>query len=363
MQFDLTEDQRMLQQTAARFFEREYGFDRRRKVLASGGADQEVWLQMAELGLLGALLPEECGGFGGGVESMVICGLLGRHLVIEPLVEIALLGGTIIARSPIESPSVGDLIEGGFRPVAALLEEGMRNPWRTEGTGANCSGLPHAPRVSGHKRYVWGAGLATHFIVSAMAGSEPRLLLVSADAAGLTTIPVRSVDGGTGAELHLADAPAIDLGAADEHLPEALDRWAAGLCAMAVGSMDRLMEATPEYLSNREQYGAKLASFQALQHRMADMFVALETARSMAWHAALSLPCDPQARSAAVAAALVQVGRSSRYVGQQAVQLHGGMGMSEETDIAHHFKRLTTVALRTGGEAAALRRFDDAQEV
>lgn len=354
--YTLTEDQTMLAESVGRFLEREYPPSRRRSALGAG-FDAGLWQGLAGLGLFGALYVEEQGGFGGPVETMALFGPLGRHMALVPVLDCMVTAGSILVASDIGPDHAEALIAGEMRPALATLEGTGRDPWDLDAVRMPVAGN----HLNGVKRWVQGGDAATHFIVSALQGHSPSLWLVAADAQGVTVAPSRRIDGHGIAEITFSDTPAtlIATGPAAEGLMSlGLDRGAMAACANAVGEMDDLMKATPDYLRGREQYGVPLASFQALQHRMADMFVALETARSLCWHGTLAFERPENDRRAAVAAALVQVGRSARFIGQQAVQLHGGMGMSEEMPVAHHFLSLTAFSIVRGAETLHLRRFD-----
>jgi alkylation response protein AidB-like acyl-CoA dehydrogenase len=240
----------------------------------------------------------------------------------------------------------------------------MRSPYQTEQICCLASRRGDGWSLCGEKTFVYDGAAANCYLVSARdADNEISIFLVHRDIGGLVVRTSRTLDGHSIAELRLdsVDVPAADRiasgSAATELLEYALDRGMAAVCAEAVGSMGYLLEATVAYTQEREQYGAPLASFQALQHRMAEMFVELETARSMAYLAAYTVDAAGQNRVAEISAARVQVGRAARFVGQQAVQLHGGMGMAEESTVAHHFKRLTMISQLFGDESMHVRRF------
>lgn len=355
-----SEDQGMLADSVARFLERDYPPARRRAALTAG-FDEMLWQGLANLGLFGALFDEDQGGFGGPVETMALFGPLGRHMALAPVLECMVTAGSILAASTLGPDHAEALTTGTMRPALATLEGQARDPWDLTAVALPMSG----GMLSGAKRWVQGGDAATHFLVTARDGGALSLWLVAADAPGVSVTSSLRIDGHGIAEVTFDSSPGTLVASGDEAarlLSLGLDRGAMAACAQAVGEMDALMEATPEYLRGREQYGVPLASFQALQHRMADMFVALECARSLCWHGTLAFERPEADRRAAVAAALVQVGRSARFIGQQAVQLHGGMGMSEEMPVAHHFLSLTTFGLVHGAEPLHLRRFEAATE-
>jgi alkylation response protein AidB-like acyl-CoA dehydrogenase len=366
MDFSLTDDQQLLKASVERFLEREYDFATRQKILDKNGFDLGIWEQLANTGLLGANCSEAAGGFGGGIETMLIMELFGRYLVLEPLVQCAVIAGTILAngeRTEIREKNMPSLIRGEIRACVATMELGMRSPYETAQIRCKATRRGTAWDLCGAKTFVYDGAAANYFLVTARgADDEISIFMVSRDTAGLRVRTARTQDGHTIAELTLdsvavSDADRIESGTAAVNLLEyALDRGMAASCAEAVGSMDFLLEATIAYTRERRQYGAPLASFQALQHRMAEMFVELETARSMACLAACAVDAAAD-RIADISAARVQVGRAARFVGRQAVQLHGGMGMAEENPVAHHFKKLTMITQLFGDEGMHLRRF------
>jgi alkylation response protein AidB-like acyl-CoA dehydrogenase len=368
LDFSLTEDQRLLKETLLRFLEREYDFAKRQLILEKGGFDATIWLQMADMGLLGAHFSESLGGYGGAVESMVIMEALGRHLALEPLVQCAIIAGTIIAGDSagrLRAERLEALMSGELRASLATMEIGMRSPYEMAGVQTTALREDDGWVLKGKKLFVYDGGAATHFIVTARDPTRNIivLFLVPADAEGLHRRSYRTLDGHTAADITLSSvaveaAALIEAKPSGEHLVSyALDRGVAALCAEAVGSMEHLLEATSAYTRERVQYGSALANFQVLQHRMAEMFVELETARSMAYLAAFTVDADGADRVADICAARVQVGRAARFVGQEAVQLHGAMGMAEENSVAHYFSRLTQFAHLFGEESFHLRRF------
>jgi alkylation response protein AidB-like acyl-CoA dehydrogenase len=368
LNFSLNEDQQVLRDSVDRFLEREYGFTARQRILQNGGFDSAMWGEMAEMGLFAAHFSAEDGGFGGGIETLVIMELFGRHQVLEPLVQCVVIAGTLLKSDPpgpVRTRRMEALIAGQLRACLATLERGMRSPYQSQLVRTRAVREGSAWTLSGTKLFADGGGAANAFLVSARdaATQQLRLFLVPSDAAGLDVRTLRTIDGGTAAEITLNDVtiPATEqVGAQADAaviIEAALDRAMAAVCAEAVGAMDASLQITIAHARQRHQYGVPLANFQVLQHRMAEMFVEVESARSMAFLSAFSIDQGGPDRAADISAARVQVGRAARFVGQQAVQLHGGMGMAEENSVAHHFKRLSMISQYFGEDSLHLRRF------
>ena len=370
MNFDYTEEQIALQDTLRRFFSRDYGFEHRRAVAASAdGFDRAAWKTFAELGLLALPLPGDHGGLdGNAVDVQLVMEMLGRGLALEPYLSTVVLCGGLIRDSaaPSQREALLPGIAGGESMLAlAHFEPGQRYEADRITTTATRSGSGW--RLDGGKAVVLGAPSANMFIVSAVAAEGLSLFLVGAGASGLSLRAYPTQDGARAGDLRLAgvevaaDALVGAAGGGLEIVERALDHANAALCAEAVGIMGALNEITLEYLKTRKQFGMPIGKFQALQHRMADMVIATEQARSMATLAAVRADSTtPAERSRAVAAAKAYVLQSARLVGQQAVQLHGGMGVTDELVVGHYFKRLTMIALTFGDADYHLGRFSDA---
>lgn len=373
MDFDLTEEQNLLKDSVTRWAGDRYGsLERieaaRRQPL---GFDEGTWAQLAELGLLGLPFAEEDGGFGGGpVETMIAVEALGRHLAPEPYLASVVLGGgalRLAGSAAQRAEYVPAIAEGGLRLAFAHGEAQARYDRADVATTARQ--VEGGYRLDGAKSVVLAADAAQTLVVSARTAGDRRdeagisLFLVPADAPGLTLKAYPTQDGGRAADLVL-DGVTVPgealLGAAGAALPvieRVLDEGIAALCAEAVGLMDALHALTVDYLKTRKQFGTAIGSFQVLQHRAVDMLMALEQARSMALYATMMAGSDDAAeRGPAIAAAKVQINRSARLVGQEAVQLHGGIGMTLEYLGAHLFRRLTTIEYLFGDTAHHLRR-------
>uniref|UniRef100_UPI0003B2EBDD acyl-CoA dehydrogenase family protein n=1 Tax=Ideonella sp. B508-1 TaxID=137716 RepID=UPI0003B2EBDD len=369
---DLSDEQRMLQDSVVRLLAERCDFDQRKAHLAQArGYSEALWAQFAEMGLLGLPFPEEDGGFGGGpVETLIAMQALGRSLAPEPYLPTVVLAGGLVRElgSPAQRASVLPAIaEGRLTLALAHAESAARYDLAHVGTIARAD--DHGWVLSGAKRFVLGGDSADRFIVSARTSGGVgdadgiSLFLVDADAAGLTRRGYRTQDHSRAADLRLADVRVPDsarLGAPGCALP-ALERTVdvaiAALCAEAVGVMERAHELTVDYLKVRKQFGVAIGSFQALQHRAVDMLVAIEQARSMAYYAAMMCTePDPSLRARAISAAKAQVGRSARLIGQEAIQLHGGIGMTEECQVGHFMRRLSMIEILFGDSAHHLRR-------
>jgi alkylation response protein AidB-like acyl-CoA dehydrogenase len=369
MDFNYTEEQLALQDTLRRFIARDYGFEHRRGLAKSAdGFDRSAWKTFADFGILALPFHEDFGGLNGNaVDTMLVMEMLGRGLALEPYVSTVVLCGGLIrdAGSTAQKQALLPSIAGGELMLAfAHFEAGARYELDHVATTARASGSGW--KLDGIKAVVLGAPSAGKLIVSARDGKGISLFLVDAKAPGVTLRAYPTQDGARAADVKLAgvevSANAL-LGKAGAALPiieRALDYANAALCAEAVGIMSALNEVTLEYLKTRKQFGVPIGKFQALQHRMADMVIATEQARSMATLAAVRVDsADAAERSRSVAAAKAYVTQSARLVGQQAVQLHGGMGVVDELNVSHYFKRLTMIGLTFGDADYHLGRFSD----
>lgn len=365
MNFDLTDEQKLLREALSGYLSRHYGFDARRAAAANGGWRPDIWQAFAsELGLLGASLAEEEGGLGGGaVEIMIISEELGRALVMEPYAE-AVIVATALLRGETGPGEVvrADIVAGDSLVIPALYEAGGRyNPRRV-----SVSTKPAGDRVelTGAKSVVAAAPIATHFLVSATEGSGVSLFLVEANAPGIERRDFRLIDGRPASDLTFDNVPAVRIGGAGNALPRierAIDEGIAAVCAEGVGIIDAMLNQTVEYTKQREQFGVAIASFQVLQHRMADMLTLLERARSMAMMAALSLELPSAERQHAVSAAKAFVSNALKTVGEGAIQLHGGIGTTDEIAVSHYFKRGTVIQSQFGTVAWHLDRMSQAK--
>jgi len=372
MDFSLTEEQQMLKDSVERFVDKEYGFDARQALVATAvGFSEEHWQTMAELGWLGIPFAEELGGFGGSaVDSAIIMESFGRGLMLEPYLATVVLGGNLLARAGSaeqQEQLLPVLMEGKLKLALAYYEGQARYDLANVLTRAEA--VDGGFVITGKKGVVLHGAVADQLIVSARtAGSQSEqvgvsLFLVDRSAPGVSLRPYTMVDGLPGAELTLAGigvGPEAVVGSLDhglEPLEWALDYGISALCAEAVGCMDRLQELTLEYLKTRQQFGVPIGRFQALQHRMAEVFMACEQARSFSYLAAARVESTGAERRRALSAAKVFIGKAGRLVGQEAVQLHGGIGCTDELNVPHYFKLLTAINAWFGDESHHLGRF------
>ena len=373
MNFDLTEEQQLLADSLKRYLANEYTMDARAKIVDSPtGWSETVWAAFAEMGLLGVPFAEEHGGFGGtAVDVMLVMEALGEGLVVEPYWVNVGLAGRLIARAGTEAQQkriLPALIQGKQRLAFAHTEGGARYDLAHVGARAKKSAAGYT--LEGEKRAVLAGGAADTLIVSARTSggaSDPAgisLFLVERSAPGVTLKEYRTIDELRAADLWLSDVAVTsdarlgDEGRALPLIEDAADYATALLCAEAVGAIRYANEATLEYLKTRRQFGVPIGSFQALQHRMVDMVISYEQARSMACLACVKVDTAPPAeRRHAVSAAKIKVADACRHVSQEAVQLHGGMGMTEELKISHTFRRLTMIGQTFGDAEHHLERF------
>jgi alkylation response protein AidB-like acyl-CoA dehydrogenase len=374
MRFDYTEEQRLLAESVRRFVARDYGFEARKRVLSSPeGASAEVWRAFADMGLLALPLPAEHGGFGGTATDLApVMEAFGEALVVEPFLATVGLGAQLVARAGNAAQQAAVLprvADGSMKLAFAYTEVHSRYDLQRIALRAQRSGEGWV--LEGEKRVVLGAPLAERIVVSARtagAESDPRgvsLFLVDAAAPGIAQTPYRTLDGMRAADLRFsgarvgADALLGAEGEALETIEAVVDYATALACWEAVGAMRYANEATLEYLKARKQFGVPIGTFQALQHRMVDMMVELEQARSMAGLACARVePGTPAAeRRRIVSAAKIKIADACRLVSQESVQLHGGMGMTEELKVSHTFRRLTVLAQQFGDSDHHLERY------
>ena len=376
MDFDLTDEQRLLKDSVDRLVGGAYAdFENRARYAAEpAGWSREVWGAYAEMGLLGLPFEERFGGFGGGpVETMLVMEAIGRNLAIEPYLATVLLGGGLLRVGGSEAQQerlVPGIAEGALTLALAHGERQAR--YDLHDVAATARGEGGGYRLDGLKSVVLhgdGAGL---LVVSARTSGDRRsregitLFLVEADAPGITVQGYPTQDGQRAAEISFQDVRVGEdavLGPVGGGLPlvERVTAEAiAGLASEAVGAMDALHAATVDYLKTRQQFGVPIGSFQVLQHRAVDMMIAVEQARSMALYGAMMLDAPAPERDAALSAVKVQVNRSARIVGQGAIQLHGGIGMTMEYKAGHYFKRLSMIELMFGDADHHLRRVSEA---
>jgi alkylation response protein AidB-like acyl-CoA dehydrogenase len=348
MDFDFTDDQNSLRDAVARWVEKGFDFERRHGLAKAGGATRAAYAELAELGLTGLAVPEAQGGMGfGAVEAMVVMEELGRGLVNAPYAQGALVAPALLAAAPddVQAAWLPKIADGSALVVLAHQERAAR--YRLDRVETRTTKAGSGWAVSGTKSVVPAGDEADAFIVPAAHDGGIGLFLVEKAAAQVRGYPTQ--DGARAAELVLKDAPAA-LIAADGSvaLEYAVDVGIAATCAEAVGLMDKLVALTVEYMNQRKQFGVTIASFQALRHRIADVKMQLELGRSMSYFASLKLGEPAPQRRRALSQAKVQLGQSMRFVGQQCIQLHGGIGVTDEYVGSHYFKRLTMLEMTFG---------------
>jgi alkylation response protein AidB-like acyl-CoA dehydrogenase len=372
MDIQLTEEQELLRSSIQRFLREQYDFDERRKIVATDeGWSRKHWTAFAELGLCAAPFQESSGGLGGGsLATMIVMQEFGRSLVVEPYFETVVLAGGLI--EDVASPEQREaflpkIMEGEAIWALAWAEGRSRYDFDNVTTTARRQGDNFV--LSGTKAAVIGAPWADKLIVSARTSGGPRdrdgvsLFVVDSRSANLHLQSFKTIDGRRAAELTLmnVEVPASQmLGAEGEGvaaLKACRDRAIAALCAEAVGAMSVLNSATLEYSKARKQFGVALGTFQVLQHRMVDMFIALEESISLTQHLNLSLAAREPNGSKLASGAKSKVGYAARFIAEQAVQLHGGMGMSDELNVGHYFKRINSINIQFGDPAYHLMRY------
>ncbi len=372
MNFDYSEEQQLLANSVQQFIGKNYTFEARKGIIESpSGYSEQVWSTFAEMGLLGLPFANEHGGFGGNaVDLMPVMEAIGEGLVVEPYLPTVGLAGQCVARAGTKAQKaiLPALIEGKLKLAFAQSERGARYNLAHVTTRATKSDGGYV--IDGEKCVVLHAPCADTFVVSARtSGADTSekgisLFLVDRNAPGVTLKTYRTVDNQRAADVHFSGTtvPGTALlgkkGAAFPVLETVVDYATALLCSEAVGAIRFANAATLEYLKTRKQFGVAIGSFQALQHRMVDMMISYEQAKSMACLAAVKMEtADAAERKHVISAAKIKIADACRHVSQESVQLHGGMGMSEELKVSHTFRRLTTIAQTFGDADHHLDRF------
>ena len=351
MDFSLSEEQQMLRDGAERYLAQHYDFEQRRAILSSASrCDERQWAQYAELGWLALALPEDAGGLGCSfIETALVMEALGRRLVLEPFATTAILAARILDRcdnAAVRAQLLPQIAAGSLRIALAHDEGGFRSRDGSVAATARPEGAGY--RLNGRKILSYDAPNAHKLIVTAQIddGASPSLWLLDGDTPGVSLSAYSLIDGTLAADVQLTDvhvaADAL-LATSDrgrDVLEDALDRIVLGQVAEALGAMDTVMQLTAEQIRNRSQFGQPLSKFQALQHRMAEMFIEVQETRSILYRALASIEAVPPVRRSAVSAAKVVAAAAGRIVGGQGIQLHGAVGVTEEYRVGHYFKRL-----------------------
>ena len=376
MDFSLTKEQELLRDGLTKFLAARYTLEESRAAAKTGiGWQPEIWRSFAEeLGILGATLPEEDGGLGGGaVELMIVTEALGQALVVEPFVDTVVIGTGLLRRAGGDRAAeiIGEIVEGNAITAFAALEATSGDNYADVTTTARRDGDEWV--LSGSKIVVTSAPLASHLLVTARTSGDQRdtdgisLFVVPLGPhnppAGLDSHSFRTVDDRQAADITFTDLrlPADALlgveGGALPSIEYAIDEATAAIASEAVGLMRKVLADTVEYAKQRKQFGQAIGTFQVLQHRMVDMYMEVEQSVAAVYLAILNLDADPVDRALAVSAAKATIARAARFVGQNAVQLHGGMGMTEELAIGHYFRRLTVIEHEFGSADLHIARF------
>jgi alkylation response protein AidB-like acyl-CoA dehydrogenase len=371
--FSYNETQEMLRDTLARFLADTYDFETRRKMVASdGGRDPGIWKALAtELGILGAPFAEEQGGLGGGpVDNMIVMEQLGEAIAIEPYLQTVVIGGGALkaAGGALADALIPQIIGGEAVIAFAYAEPQGRYELHNLRTSARREGEGWV--LNGHKAVVYAAPWATHLLVTARTGGAQRetsgvsLFLIEANRPGIVRRDYPTVDGFRASEIYFenasvpGDALIGEEGGALPLIERIVDEATVAVCAEGVGVARRLHAGTQDYARQRKQFGRPISDFQVLQHRMVDMFMEVEQSASMTLMATLKLDLPEAERMAAVSQAKAKVGKGLKFTGQSAVQIHGGIGITDELAIGHYFKRATMIEGQFGSVDHHLARFE-----
>ena len=375
MFIEYSEEQNMLRDSAERYLRDNYSFDSRQAAVKQArGYDADQWQTFAELGWLAMTFKEESDGFGGGaLETMILCEQFGKFLVLEPYLESVVLVGGLIeagAQPAIKEPYLSGLIAGELQGAFAYLEEGgVADPTYVQATAeSSVDGF----LLNGKKTVVLNGPEADCFVISARTGAAAdesgssegiSLFFVSKDAPGLSLTNYKTYDGRSASELQLenvavtAQALVGELNNGFAIATPVFSRATVAVCAEAVGAMDALLTATVDYTKQRKQFGQSISGFQVLRHRMVDMFMEIELTRSLLMATAWKLDNNAADAEQCVAALKAKVGKAGRYVSHNAVQLHGGIGTTDEFSVGHYFKRLAVIGVMFGSRDSHLSRY------
>ncbi|WP_334128204.1 acyl-CoA dehydrogenase family protein [Sneathiella sp.] len=373
MDFELSDEQNLLKDSVERFVKDNYSAEARAKLVETdSGFSRDHWKKMAELGWLGLPFSESVGGFGGtAIETMIMMESMGRGLVLEPFLTTVVMGGGLVAEAGSEAQIeaiIPEVIEGNMLLAFAYAEPQSRFDLHDVETTATKSGDGYI--LNGHKSVVYHGTTADKIIVSARTSGNARdkdgisLFIVDNNVAGLSRRDYRTVDGQRAADILFnnvkvgADALLGAEGKAYPVIEKIADRTTAALCAEAVGVMQAAIDITNGYIKERKQFGTPIGKFQVLQHRMVDMHMEAEQAKSMSDMVAMKLELDDvEDCRKSIAAAKAKIGQGAKFVGEQSIQLHGGMGMTDEYSIGHYFKRLMTIEMLFGNTDYHFKRY------
>ena len=373
MEFSLSEEQTLLQDSVQRYIQNSYSFEeRQRLIITEEGFSRENWKSFADLGWLALPFSEDVGGFGGtAVETMILMEEFGKGLVVEPYLSSVILAGSIIEEGgseQIKSSVLTDMMTGGTLVALAFVEPQAR--FNLADVNTSASEFENGYRLNGFKGVVIGGPTANHLIVPARTSGEQRdksgitLFFVDAMANGVTRRNYPTIDGHQASEIDFEDVMLSsddvigEIGSGFSLLESAIDKGILAVGAEAVGAMEVLYKTTVDYCKTREQFGQPIGKFQVLQHRMVDMFMEYEQSKSLLYMAAMQMNSGKKTeKRKAISALKVQIGKSGRFVGQNAIQLHGGMGMTDELKVGHYFKRLTAIETLFGNVDHHLKKY------
>ena len=361
MDFSFTEDQVQLRDALRGYLQRNNSFPvRTANARGAVGWSESLWRGLADdLGILGVLVGEEAGGAGGNaVDEMVVMEELGANLLVEPYLETAVIGASALSAVGHRQSELAAIVSGDVRYAFAWAEAEARFDRVPRATAALRT--PDGWRLDGRKAVVTAAAYATHLLVTALVGNEPALFAVEAGAAGVSLHPFPMIDGRRAADVTF-DAVVVPEAAlilrGDEAIERLCDIALAMLGAEALGVMRKMFDDTIAFTRERRQFGQAISAFQVLQHRMVDMYMQLELATSAVYRAVLSLDAVPKERACAVSAMQVTVAEACRFIGQNAIQLHGGMGMTDAVAVTHYFRRAIVIESEFGSADYHRRRF------
>ena len=374
MDFSFSDEQNLIQRQVEQFIQRDYDWEKRQSLVSSEvGFSEENWKTFAELGWLGISLSEESGGFGGNaIETMIVMEEFGKGLVVEPFLETIVLGATLVdlaGTSEQKKEILLPVISGDLQLALAFTEPQSR--FNLFDITSEAKALGKNFILNGFKSVVMNGPAANKFIVTTRTSGNQRdskgvtLFIVDSDSQGLTLRNYKTVDGRRASELTLEQVKVPTnsmLGSINNQsnsLEEAVDVATLALCAEAVGIMEVLYKSTVEYAKTREQFGQPIGKFQVLQHRMVDMFMEYEQSKSLLYMSTMKHAEKSMDAKKSISGLKYQIGKAGKFIGQQAIQIHGGMGVTDELNIGHFFKRLTTIGTIFGNSDFHLKRYSE----